>query len=838
MPKGRFFVLFFFFIFSYSCVAQNSGEVPLSKILNDISALHGIKFNRIDQDIEIYYLVPPSKKLTADKKIEYLQNNTKLQFTAINSKLYSIHNTLGPENPLCGYLIDAATGNVIAGAGLSVDNSIQTVSDANGYFSLLLDQPYPIKISHIAYRTTQLPALKLYVSGCPKIYLETAVTELQEVITERYIARGISKRDNGELSIKPKDFGVLPGLTEADVMQTMLQVPGIISVDETVSNINVRSGTQDQNLFLWNGIRMFQTSHFFGLISAFNPLQATSISIYKNGTPAFFGESVSSLINISTASKQPRFNTIAMADMISTNAGSTVRLGKKDELQLTVRRSLPWETPTFNKYSQRIYQNTVITDIDDAEKKGVATQEDFYFYDFSFSYLHKINNKHNFFVNGIGIQNNLKVNQEMLQASRKSLLNQKSFGGSLNIVSQWNDKSKTEIKTYISHYKLNAENQALENDQMTWQGNSILDKGLLIKYDYTLSDRTTVNTGYQLNEISITNYDAVNMADYSKREKAVSVTHAAIATGAYHSGNYKTKLNIGVRGNYFKKYKTLLVEPRLTFSQYIAQGLRLEVLGEKKSQTVSQIIDRQQDFLGIEKRRWVLADNDSIPVEKSNQVSIGINYSKNKWVVTFNCFYKDVKGISSDSQGFRNQFEFTSTTGQYSTQGFEILLQKKIADFYTWLSYNYSNSDYLFKGYTPPGFTNNFRILHALTTAVVYEHNNFQAALGGKWHTGTPFTQAASAYIDADNPANSLVLYKNPNSSVLQNSFQLNFSASKTWKLSHSTEIVTACSILNVLNRKNVISRYYRINKTSNSLESINTYGLRRTPNISIKLIF
>ena len=44
----------------------------------------------------------------------------------------------------------------------------------------------------------------------------------------------------------------------------------IISVDESVANINIRGGTHDQNLFLWNNIRMFQTGHFFGLISAFS----------------------------------------------------------------------------------------------------------------------------------------------------------------------------------------------------------------------------------------------------------------------------------------------------------------------------------------------------------------------------------------------------------------------------------------------------------------------------------------------------------------------------------------------------------------------------------------
>ena len=61
----------------------------------------------------------------------------------------------------------------------------------------------------------------------------------------------------------------------------MQQIPGIISLDETISNINVRGGTHDQNLFLWNNIKMDQTGHFFGLISPFNPYLIKEVNFQK-----------------------------------------------------------------------------------------------------------------------------------------------------------------------------------------------------------------------------------------------------------------------------------------------------------------------------------------------------------------------------------------------------------------------------------------------------------------------------------------------------------------------------------------------------------------------------
>ena len=86
----------------------------------------------------------------------------------------------------------------------------------------------------------------------------------------------------------------------------MQQIPGVYSADQTISNINVRSGTHDQNLFLWNGIRLFQTGHFFGLISSLNPNLAHTISISKNGnTCAVNSDSVNVTVIRNTLSITP-----------------------------------------------------------------------------------------------------------------------------------------------------------------------------------------------------------------------------------------------------------------------------------------------------------------------------------------------------------------------------------------------------------------------------------------------------------------------------------------------------------------------------------------------------
>jgi hypothetical protein len=64
----------------------------------------------------------------------------------------------------------------------------------------------------------------------------------------------------------------------------------------------VRGGTNDQNLMIWDNIKMYHSGHFFGLISTYNP-NLTEGNCNKNGTSAEYSDGVSSTINMSTNDK-------------------------------------------------------------------------------------------------------------------------------------------------------------------------------------------------------------------------------------------------------------------------------------------------------------------------------------------------------------------------------------------------------------------------------------------------------------------------------------------------------------------------------------------------------
>ena len=840
MLYKRCIFLLFFCLFSLLGIAQKDRkEIPLKNILGLISKDHQVRFSYIEDEIVVYALTPPDKNWSLEEKINYLKRITRLQFKRISEKYFTIYDDKKVDKPLCGYLIDAVSGKGIENALIKIENTdFTTFTEANGHFTIPKISSENIRIQHQGYQTFSISPEALNVPDCPKFQLQPILQNLDEVITHRYLTTGISKKNDGTIVIKPKKFGLLPGLIEPDVLQTMQQIPGIISIDETISNINVRGGTHDQNLFLWNGIRMFQTGHFFGLISAFNPSLAQNITISKNGSSAFFGESVSSLVDISSQTgNTENTNASLSSNMISAEFYAKVKISDNSNFTFSARRSLTdiFQSPTYRSYSNRIFQNTVITDLTTNAIVGYKSHVDFYFYDITAQFEQKIGSKHQFNIDVIAIENTLKFDQSTATLSKNSALEQESFGGSLQWKTNWNANHNTEFKAYFSAYDLNSTNQTLESNQILAQKNKVLDYGFQIRNANRINERFTINTGYQINEIGVTNFDEINLPLFSRTTTNVLISHAGIAEGVYETGNKKTFIRGGLRANYFDKFGLFLAEPRLQLSQALGNHWRLEILGEQKSQTLSQIIDLQQDFLGLEKRRWTLANNGNIPVQKSNQLSIGLSYKKNNWLITVDNFYKKITGITSSSQGFLNQFELDRAIGDYQVLGSEFLVQKSFNRFYTWLSYAYNDNMYDFKTLNSTSFPNNFEVTHAVSWAAIYEWKKVKLALGAKWHTGRPITTPTNFIVTEANPT---IIYNAPNNEQLKDYFQVNFSASKEWRLGATTRLQTSASILNLLNTRNSINRFYRVNTTDNTVESVDTYSLEMTPNFNIKFSF
>ncbi|WP_303426063.1 TonB-dependent siderophore receptor [Oceanihabitans sp. 2_MG-2023] len=666
-----------------------------------------------------------------------------------------------------------------------------------------------------------------------------AIQELEEVFISNYLTTGINKKLTGSITIKPEQFGILPGLIEPDVLQTIQALPGVISVDETVSNINIRGGTHDQNLILWEDIKMYQSGHFFGLISAFNPYLTNKVNVSKNGTSAQYGDGVSSVIDMQLSNTiQSDFKAGAGFNLVHADMYTKTPIGKHAELQLSARRSFTdfVTAPTYKQYFKRIFQDSDLDNNQEIENNTISKNEKFYFYDFTGKFLLNISKKDKLQIRFLTIHNNLDYEEQStinnINESLNSNLTQRNMAGGISYSRNWNSKLASTAQVYFSKYNLDAKNFDIINNQRLIQENKVFDSAIKLDTKWRINENANFQIGYQFFEVGISNLEDVNNPEFRSYIKEVIRSHATFTEAQLVSNNLNTNVKAGIRFNYFPKLDTFLAEPRISFSQRFANYFRLELLGEFKSQTTSQIIDLQNDFLGIEKRRWVLANNTDIPIIKSKQASLGINYNKNKFLISIEAYYKKADGITTRSQGFQNQFQYIKAIGSYQVKGVDFLIHKQFTKFNTWLSYSYSKNDYTFESLNNANaFPNNADITHAVNFSNTYTQNKFKFALGVNWHSGKPYTKPDKTITSSN------INYNSPNSSNLKDYLRVDFSATKDFKISEGINAEIGASVWNLLNTKNTINRYYVLD-TDENISKVENQSLGITPNLSLRVYF
>ncbi|MEO0528398.1 MAG: TonB-dependent receptor plug domain-containing protein, partial [Bacteroidota bacterium] len=126
------------------------------------------------------------------------------------------------------------------------------------------------------------------------------VEQLQEVIVSEDVERtNIRTPQTSVVTLSTPTIKKIPVvLGEADVIKSILLLPGVTSAGEASSGFNVRGGAADQNLILLDEATIFNTSHLFGLFSVFNPDAIKDVKLFKGGIPARYGGRVSSVLEI------------------------------------------------------------------------------------------------------------------------------------------------------------------------------------------------------------------------------------------------------------------------------------------------------------------------------------------------------------------------------------------------------------------------------------------------------------------------------------------------------------------------------------------------------------
>ncbi|AXT53007.1 TonB-dependent receptor [Aquimarina sp. BL5] len=831
-PKILVSSLLIFFVLFTATSQTEKDTYSLISILKTIQKKFGYDFSYINQELEGIHIPKPLDSINFEETIRHLETNTPFNYTILKNNTVAL--SFKPVE-ICGIL--KGTDNLIISDATIQSSEHATISDPEGKFILKIESPNEkIKISYLGYVPLILSSLDFIKEPCKNITLTQKVEYINEIILNNYLIKGIDKQLDGSVRIDYNKFGILPGLTEPDLLQTIQALPGILSANETVSDINVRGGTNDQNLILWDGIKMYQSSHFFGLISAFNPYLTKNVQVFKNGSSARYGDGVSSVIAMNTTNNiNDELDASIGLNLISVDSYIDTPINKKSSIQLAVRHSINdiLKTPTYNRFFDRAFQNSEVIISNNSDER-------FSFYDASMRWLYQLSSKDLIKVNALVTRNNLVFQENNMDSqidiSRESSAKQKNIVGGILYQRNWSEVFLSELLLYGTNYTLKTVNSDIPNNQRLLQENDVLENGVKLNTLLKTNSNINLKSGYQFNETGVSYLRDLNNPTFRDLTKEVVRTHGIFSEIEYKSDSNSIYANLGARLNYLEKFDTYIFEPRINLYKRFTNHFTLELLGEIKSQSSSQIIDLQNDFLGIESRRWVLSNNEDIPILKSKQASIGLSYNHNNWLVTTDVYYKNVEGIITRSQGFQNQFEFENDHGSYSVLGIDFLVNKRFKNFSSWLSYSYADNEYTFNNLSPSNFPNNIDIRHNINFAVAYNKNNLKISGGINWHSGKPTT--------LPNPNNMIenetIDYLNPNSERLDSYIRLDISSTYTFKITEKINGLAGISIWNITDQENPFNTYYTIRDQNDmeEVEEVKELGLSITPNAVFRLNF
>ncbi len=853
--QKQFLILFMCLFVVFSTISQEKEFVnaPIKKVFLSLENKHQVKFSFSDNLVDKVFISINLKGKSLDIALQEIQSKTQLFFQKVLQRYIIVSDKNKDEKSLmCGVVYDAETQKPIEGVSIIYTSKpIGTVSDKEGYFQLAsLTKNDTLKISFLGYKNILIPTKNLLIKPCKKLYLREQKSLLDEIFITNYLTQGIDKTKDGFIQISTKKLALLPGLTEPDVLQSIQLLPGIYSPNETAAGLHIRGGTPDQNLILFDGIKMYNSAHFFGMISAFNPYITDRIKVFKSGAGAKYGNHISGVIDIQTEDEISNKTVGGFGfNLTQTDAFLKLKLSKKIGFSFSVRRSITdlFNTSTFKKLSKKVFQNTAIANNTAFADSNLLSNTNFYFYDFNSKITYKPSEKDKIVMNQLFVKNNLQhnfgVTDNTYKTKDKLAINNQGF--SSKWIRNWTEKLIQETSFYYSNYDLNYNftEEALEEnqDQKRTKFNTINDLNFETKLQIKSNFKEVYNVGYQYNKSNVsyklesTDESEPNL-DYFLNETNQNNTHAVFAEYKYKN-NEKFTLQLGLRSNYFSLTNTFFLAPRIFTQVLINSNFWLKSSVEFKQQNISQLLEFSTADFGLENQLWALSNNIDIPILKSRQLTLGFLHKKNNWFLDVDFYYKNITGLTSLSKGFLTTSENYSK-GKNTVFGIDFLLQKKWKNYSSWFSYSFGDVNFIFDSINNGNsFSGNTDIRHNFLWSHNLKIRHYNFSLGWNVRTGVPYTNHKG--LDENNQ----IIYETINNNRLSvyhkldfsGTYSFNFNEAKNWRGK------IGLSLLNVYNNKNILQRKFSVQQDENNNFSIlkeDTFSLGFTPNFVFRVFF
>lgn len=809
------------------CSQNNPNDASCATVLSKAERKYGASFNYASESIKQLRCIDSLP--TSFTQFRALLNQT----SGIDFSMYSSAVWIVSKPYSHAITVVNNTNEPIAGASVTSYNA-----STNGYGKLFLDikkVPVSLMITHsnhdrhkIVITEDTLTEIRVQLTPIPII--------LDAINLKALYTRAIYLNTDNHLLVDIKKTPLLAGQTQQDAFVSLLNLPQISTNVESVAELNIKGGINDQNLVLWNGIRMFQNSHFFGLLSAFNEHLIHNITVIDNATPAEYGNALTGTINLNFDAAITKENRYGLGlNALSGQAFTRLALDERTELAFAVQRSFTdfFNSPTFQSYTQKAYRDT---DLELTESpnlsENISRSDNFYYQDAQFQLKRSFNEKFKVHLQGIWFENNLDYREDVgIENSRTSNYNNQNTAFGADASLSFNNEERIFFKSNYSRHASKGRNDTFSGNLNSTQSNTVENYVTQILWEKNKTNRL-LKLGIEFEGSIVFNRFNNTTTEAFLNLGQVSNIYSAFSSYTYNKD--KWRLYGGLRTAHFKRDEKWRLEPRVQVDYNLHKAVDLVVRGEVKSQNFKQIIDLDQNFLGIEKRRWVVSgDSISPPLQQTYQFEAMLKWNINKFGGYASIYKRGLSGISSNDQRFQNENQFEEMlTGDSRIHGVLLHAYFKNNWLNTWLSYAHTDEVLTFSNKT---FRGNNDLNHQITWGTNFKHKNWHLSMAVNYHTGLPFTAIHPDLPVIALPNRNQINFEHANSSTLRDYFRMDASLQYQLKTKNKGDIKISLGFINLTKRENFLRRNFRLNRINEqNIQQIDNVGLDFTTNIGV----
>ncbi|MCQ2204025.1 MAG: TonB-dependent receptor [Bacteroidales bacterium] len=822
-------------------------------------------------DIKNAQLEDVLKKLMTPNGINYRISGKHITLTKKKSKSESqsqsdsksTNNTTTTGNrtyTLSGYVKDKTSRETLIGATVyALDEHKGTVTNAYGFFSLTLHEG--TRTLHVSYIGYEAQKHDIIVGEDMSMTFDlTADNKIEEITVEADRPEtGAASSRTGATTIPVEMIRKQPALLgEPDVLKAIQSMPGVQRGMAGTSGVHVRGGSPDQNLYLLDGVPMYNIDHVLGFMSAFTPDAVKHVDFYKASFPARYGGRLSSVIDVRTKDgDMHNYHGMAQIGTLSSH--------------LSVEGPIKEDKTSFIVSARRSYFDLIAGPIMKAQEPDISMFK-LNFYDINAKVNHIFSDRDRIYASfymgrdvlGIGEKSKEKNRFDEFETESKSLFETDMRWGNTLSSLRWNHifnpKLFSNATLAFNRFNFSVKLTDMESTSYTALGYRDWD-GTFHKHEqpYTTAETThfksDINSGID-DLTGIMDFDYHPTSHHHMKFGGQYIFHnfrPNISASSSYTSNNDTTFNDNFKnhdnkaqGNEFDLYAdddmsigekwqmsaglhaTLFavkgkvysnLEPRLSAAYQIARGWRLKGSYAMMHQYVHLL---QSAPISLPSNLWVPIDKNIKPMV-SNLVSIGASSNAlSGWEFTLEAYYKEMRHIleykdGEEFSGSSRNWQELVAEGRGRSRGIEMSARRTVGKTTGALSYTIAKTDRKFGSRVNAGkwFPYKYDRRHTANIVVMHKIND-KIDIAATWNimSGSYETVAKQRIILIDpqkkqSPDNvARVSYKeydyfdSRNNYRLKPSHQMDISVNFHKQLKHFSRTLNV-SIINVYNHHN-----------------------------------